>query len=188
MNENIPVGMGTGVGVGALLTWIMKPWIEKRIASYFGRIQQAHGIVGVAAIRYRELQLSEFYCPLYAYAKGMQRIYKLWMDHKLTHINEPTKKLFREQNECMLNIIRTKAHLIDNSEFPDEMTQFITSVTIWNLYTSQQDGLPDEVANLPEAAYPFKFQEYIYTKTEELKEDLERLYKDYGVKPKSKKT
>ena len=82
----------------------------------------------------------------------------------------------------MLSIIRTKAHLIDEGVFPKELARFMTLVTIWNLYTSQQDGLPQEVAQLPDARFPREFQKYIYAKTEELKAELESLYKKYGVK------
>ncbi|UCC99615.1 MAG: hypothetical protein JSW66_06960 [Phycisphaerales bacterium] len=175
-------GILTGFGASALLAVLLRRFLEEGIKNWFRTIQQARGIVGEAEIRYREQQLSEFYGPLYAYMQGSQPIYDLWMNGKLRHVNEPIKVKFREQNECMLNIIRTKAHLIDEGVFPNELARFMTSVTIWNLYTSQQDGLPQEVAELPAASFPVEFQKYIYEKTEELKAELEGLYKKYGVK------
>lgn len=175
-------GVLTGLGTGALLASLFKQFLQEGIANWFKTIQQARGIVGEAEIQYRQQQLSEFYGPLYAYMQGSQPIYDLWMAGKLHHVNDPVKARFREQNECVLSIIRTKAHLIDEGVFPNELARFMTSVTIWNLYTSLQGGLPKEVAELPEASFPREFQEYIYAKTEELKAELERLYKKYGVK------
>jgi hypothetical protein len=175
-------GVLTGFGASALLAALFKRFLEEGIANWFKRIQQARGIVGQAEIGFRQQQLSEFYGPLYAYMKGSQPIYDLWMAGKLHHVNDPVKARFREQNECMLSIIRTKAHLIDEGVFPSELARFMTSVTIWNLYTSQQDGLPQEVAQLPEAVFPREFQEYIYAKTEDLKAKLESVYEKYGVK------
>jgi len=175
-------GILTGFGASALLAALFKHFLEEGVSNWFKTIQQARGIVGEAEIRYREKQLSEFYGPLYAYMQGSQPIYDLWMAGKLHHINDPLKARFHEQNECMLNIIRTRAHLIDEGTFPNELTRFMTSVTIWNLYTLQQNELPQEVAQLPAASFPKEFQKYIYEKTEELKAKLEDLYKKYGVK------
>jgi hypothetical protein len=104
------------------------------------------------------------------------------MAGKLHHVNEAVKANFREQNQAMLNVIRAKAHLIDEETFPHDLERFMISVTIWTLYTSQQDGVPEEVAQLPEAAFPQEFPAYIYKKTEVLKVELESLYRKYGIK------
>lgn len=176
------IGIFTGFGASALLAAIFRQFLEESIANLFKQIQQKQMIVGTAEIRYREQQLSEFYGPLYAYMQGSHPIYTLWRAGKLHHVNDALKARLREQNECMLNIIRTKAHLIDESTFPYELARFMTSVTIWNLYTSQQDGLPPEVAELRESTFPTEFQEYIYAKTKDLKAKLENLYRTYGVK------
>jgi hypothetical protein len=175
-------GVLTGLGASALLAALFKRFLEEGIAIWFKTIQQARGIIGEAEIQYRQQQLSEFYGPLYAHLKGSEALYRLWMNGKLHHINEATKENFRSQNQAMLSVIRSKAHLIDEDEFPPELAQFMTSVTIWTLYTSQQDGVPAEVARLPETAFPKGFPAYIFRKTEELKINLESLYRKYGIK------
>jgi hypothetical protein len=175
-------GILNGIGASALLAALFKRFLEEGISNWFKTIQQARGVVGEAEIRYREQQLAEFYGPLYAYMKGSEPIYNLWMAGKLRHVDEPLKARFREQNEYMLKIIGTRAHLIDEGTFPSELARFMTSVTIWNLYTSQQDGLPQEVAELPAASFPKEFQAYIYTETEDLKAKLEKVYRKHGVK------
>lgn len=152
-------GVLTGIGASALLAAIFKRFLEEGIAHFFKTLQQARGIVGQAEIEYRQRQLSEFYGPLYAYLKGTEALYRLWMAGKLHHVNEAVKVNFREQNQAMLKVIRANAHLIDEETFPKELAGFMTSVTIWTLYTSQQDGVPEEVARLPETAFPQEFQD-----------------------------
>jgi hypothetical protein len=180
--SSLATGVLTGLTTSALVVILLKQFLAEGISDLFKRIQQARGIVGQAEIQYREQQLSEFYAPLYAYLHGNQPVYDLWMAGRLHHINDALKANFREQNERMLDIIRTKAHLIDEGVFPKEFSRFLTSVTIWNLYTSQQDGLPADVAGLAETKFPLEFQKYIYEKTENLKANLERLYRKYGIK------
>jgi hypothetical protein len=175
-------GVLTGLGASALLAALFKRFLEEGISNWFKTIQQARGIVFQAEIQYRQQQLSEFYGPLYAYLKGSEALYRLWMAGKLHHVNEAVKANFREQNQAMLNVVRAKAHLIDEETFPHELARFMISVTIWTLYTSQQDGVPEEVAQLPEAAFPQEFPAYIYKKTEVLKVELESLYRKYGIK------
>lgn len=175
-------GVLTGLGASALLAALLKHFIQEGIANWFKTLQLVRGIVGQAEIQYRQQQLSEFYGPLYAYLKGSDTLYHLWMEGKLHHINDAVKANLREQNHAMLNLIRTKSHLIDEGTFPPEMARFMTSVTIWTLYTSQQAEVPKEVAALPETAFPQEFPDYVYKKTEELKNELESLYKKYGVK------
>ena len=175
-------GILTGLGASALIATLFTRFLEQGIVNVFKKIQQSRDIVGQAEIQYRQQQLSEFYGPLYAYLKGSKTLHRLWMAGKLPDINEEVKANFREQNQAMLNVIRTKAHLIDEEAFPDELALFMTSVTIWTLYTSQQGAVPEEVAQLPETKFPEEFSRYIYKKTKDLKIDLERLYRKYGIK------
>jgi hypothetical protein len=175
-------GIFTGFASSTILALLFKGFMDEGIRNWFATIQQSRGLVGSAEIEYRQQQLSELYGPLYAYLQGGEPIYKLWMAGKLHHVNDTLKKTFREQNEAMIAIIRTKSHLIDEPTFPREMASFITSISIWNAYTSQQDGLPPEVAALDAAKFPEPFVEYIYAKTRQLKADLEELYKKYEVK------
>ena len=113
-------GVLTGLGASALLAALFKRFLEEGIANWFKTIQQARGIVGQAEIQYRQQQLSEFYGPLYAYLKGLEVLYRLWMAGKLHHVNEAVKANFRQQNQAMLNVIRAKAHLIDEETFPHQ--------------------------------------------------------------------
>jgi hypothetical protein len=175
-------GVLSGLGASALLAALFKRILDEAIANWFKTLQEYRGIVGQAEIQYRQQQLSEFYGPLYAHLKGSETLYRLWMAGNLHHVNEAVKASFREQNHAMLNVIRTKSHLIDEEVFPRELARFMTSVTIWTLYTSQQDAVPEEVAHLPETSFPLEFQAYIYKKTEELKIKLESLYRKYKIK------
>ena len=81
-----------------------------------------------------------------------------------------------------MHLIRTKIHLIDEPEFPPQMMNFVSSIAIWNMYTSKQDGLPEEIAHLPGVEFPKEFRDYIFSNTERLKRTLDQLYEKYAVK------
>ncbi len=175
-------GVVGGIGGSVALAFFAKAFLEEGIADFFKGRQFARGTIGAAEIEYRQRQLAEFYSPLYAYLQGNKPVFDLWIAHRLHHINEPLKAHFREANEAMLAIIRSKSHFVDEEIFPPEMARFMTAVTIWNLFTSQQDGLPPEVAALPDTEFPQQFPDYIFAKTKALKKDLEQLYKKYRIK------
>jgi hypothetical protein len=175
-------GVLTGFGASALLLALLRRFLEEGISNWFKVVQEQRKIVGKAEIEYRRQQLAELYGPLYAYLKAGELVYNLWMAGKLRDINDPIKRIFREQNDAMLNLVRMKTHLIDEGTFPQELALFMSSLTIWNLYTSQQDGIPPEVAQLEEVRFPTSFRNYVFDKTEKLKAELEHLYRKYEIK------
>ena len=183
---NIAIGVLSGVlsGLGAtgLLAGLFSRYLERSIDSRFNLLEQSHEIVGKEQIEHRRVQLAELYGPLYADLKSSETIYDLWRARKLDGINEEIKVRFRDQNKAMIELIGSKAHLIDEPTFPPEMMHFVTSIAIWNMYTSRQDGLPSEVAAQPESQFPVKFRDYVFRKTEELKRTLEELYRKYAIK------
>jgi hypothetical protein len=106
------------------------------------------------------------------------------MDHKLQEINLDIVELFRRQNEAIVDILTTRAHLIDDAEIPKVFTKYMTSVTIWNFYTArpEQPWIEPHVAALPEVKWPQDFDTYIGSKTQELKRRLDELHRKYTIK------
>ena len=91
--------------------------------------------------------------------------------------------MFRSHNTDIADIITKKAHLVDGPEMPAVFTRFLTSVTIFNCYTSttENTSVPREVAALPESKYPVEFQEYIEETTTHLKRRLDELHRRFQV-------
>jgi hypothetical protein len=139
--------------------------------------------VSTADLEYRKQQLAEFYGPIYAYLKLSAELYRLWIDGKLQEINDDILRLFREQNDKIEAIITTKAHLIEGGEIAVVFTRFMTSASIFNFYTARpgQNFVPEHVAKLPESKWPQEFQRYIYDTTEQLKHELDRLYRSHRI-------
>jgi hypothetical protein len=139
--------------------------------------------VGESELGYRKAQLAEFYGPIYANLKLSKKLYDIWMDRKLHEINKDVIALFRQQNEEMLHIITTRAHLVDGDSIPDVFTRFMTAVTIWNFFTARPDKpwVDGDVAALPEAKWPPEFVDYIFTKTQQLKKRLDDLHHKYSI-------
>ncbi len=139
--------------------------------------------VGESELEYRKAQLAEFYGPIYAHLKVSQELYGIWMDHKLHSVNKEIISLFREQNDAIIQIITTRAHLVDGDTIPDVFTRFMTSVTIWNFFTARADKpwVDDEVAALPQAKWSHEFVQYIFTNTQQLKKRLNDLYQKYSM-------
>ena len=139
--------------------------------------------VGESELEYRKAQLAEFYGPIYANLKTSKELYDIWIEGKLQSINKEIIELFRGQNEEMLRIISTKAHLVDGDTIPDVFTHFMTSVTIWNFFTMRPDKpwIDPNVADLPQTKFPTEFRDYIFSKTQELKRRLDHLHEVFRV-------
>ena len=138
--------------------------------------------VAQSDLEFCKQQLSEFYGPLYAYTKLNAEIYDIWMDHKLEDINVELIALFRKQNEEAVQILSTKLHLVEGDKTPPEFARFMSSVTLWNLYTARPNHeVPDHVVALPQAKYPVEFDHYIFETTERLKNKLDSLHRKYGI-------
>ncbi len=170
--------------VGALLaTGILKMFLDRSLSASLNRILKAREIASRAELEYRQSQLSEFYGPIYSYLESNKLIYPLWLEGKLSEINYEVIKMFKAQNDHIIDIITNKAHLIDGDEMPEEFTAFITSAKIWNMYCIRKDSpyIPEEVAALPEVKWPERFETHIHDKTIELKSSLNGLYDKYQI-------
>jgi|ERR1035441_8075102 hypothetical protein len=139
----------------------------------------AGALVGQSELEFRKAQLADFYGPIYSRLKLSRELYNLWMGQKLTEINLSIIDLFHRQNDAIIDVITTRAHLIDDAEIPEVFTRFMTSVTIWNFYTGRpgQPWIEEHVTALPQARWPEDFEKYIVTKTQELKRRLDDLHR-----------
>jgi hypothetical protein len=70
-----------------------------------------------ADLEYRKRQIEEFYGPIYAALKLSSEIYPLWIQGKLEEVNQDTIALFKQQNDDITTILKTKAHLMDGENF-----------------------------------------------------------------------
>jgi hypothetical protein len=185
MNEATPIVVGLLSGAAGAIggVWLLRTFLGAGIEHFFAVALQTRDTVGTSALEFRKLQLSEFYGPIYAYAKLNEQLYDIWMAGKLQDINLEIIAQFRRQNERIVEILATKLHLVEGDQLPPSFTHFTTSVTLWNLYTARRDQpwLPEQVAALPQAKFPKEFQEYIYATTEKLKKTLNDLHKKYGI-------
>jgi|ERR1039458_3044108 hypothetical protein len=172
---------GAGGAVGG--AWLLKSFLGKGIEHFFSIALKNRDIVGTSELEFRKQQLSELYGPIYAYGKLNSRLYSIWMSGKLQDINVEIIALFRRQNERIMEILSTKMHLLDGDALPQGFTHFMTSVTLWNIYTARHDQpwVPKEVADLPDAKYPEEFEQYIFDTTQRLKRRVDELHKKYGI-------
>ncbi len=153
------------------------------IRSDLTKALKSQEMVGYSELEYRKQQLEEFYGPIYAYLKSNETIFHLWNGQKLTEINLDVIRVLQSQNEAIASILINKAHLVDGDSFPEHFRRFATSTTIWNSYCSRPEdpNIPQHVAVLPEARFPSEFQDYIYSKTEDLKKRLNELHEKYQI-------
>jgi len=134
-------------------------------------------------IQFKERQLSEFYGPIYALLKRIRPIDDLWNKGKLETIDEAAKKVMRDSNDRIVEIILTKSHLIQGDQIPKSYTQFLTHVPVWHAFLDHPSKNWSAYQKLPEAFYDTAFEQEVYATTEQLKRDLYQLYQEYGLKP-----
>jgi hypothetical protein len=157
----------------------------KEIAEAVKRLENAYYTVGQSDLEFRKLQLSELYGPLYSYTKLQEKLVQIWKTGKLNEIDTGIRAFLKQQNERITDILATKLHLVEGAEVPSCFAALVTSVTVWNLYTSRPDQhwIPADVAALPGVQYPEEFNQYIYQTTEGLKKKLHELHQKYGIEP-----
>lgn len=131
---------------------------------------------------YRCQQLSQLYGPLYGHLKTTQDLYDLWMGGKMPNVNLQIKKLLAGQNNLIIELIRSKVHLLDENEMPPCIVRLITSALVWNLYcpTSEEGTLPPELAKDDRVKYPLEVIDYVDNKTEEIKKRRDQLYSNFA--------
>ena len=162
-------------------TTFLKFSAEKIIEASVEKVLHKEQMLTEADLEFRQRQLEEFYGPIYASLKLSSKIYPMWMDGNITEINRDIIDLFRQQNDEIVTILKTKAHLIEGDRIPPEFTEFMTSVTIWGMYCQREEKpfVPDDVAKLKSVQWPAEFETHIYEKTEHLKSQLDALLKKY---------
>ena len=169
-----------GVGVAGIFKFSSEKIIETALKKALHREQ----LLTEADLAFRQQQLAELYGPLYATLKLNSQLYPIWMDGKLADVNQDVIELFKQQNDEAVQLLKTKAHLIEGAQFPPEFIEYMTSVTIWGMYCARPDSpyIPEEVAQLPQVQWPAEFEEYVYETTERLKAELDRLRLKYRAK------
>jgi len=174
------VFLASALGAGTFLKFSAEKIIETGLQKALHKEQ----LLTETDLEFRKRQIEEFYGPIYASLKLSSQIYPLWIEGKIKEVNHDVIDLFKQQNDEITTILKTKAHLMDGAEFPPEFTQFMTSATIWGMYCTRKDdpNLPDHVANIDFIKWPQKFESHIYSKTEELKQTLDNLLIQYRAK------
>jgi hypothetical protein len=139
---------------------------------------------GKGEFEYRCQQLSQLYGPLYGHLKTTQDLYELWVAGKLKAVNLPIKQLLARQNDLIIDLVRSKIHLLDEDEMPPCMLRLITSALIWNLYCpiSEDGSLPSELAQDDRVRFPVQVMEYVVSKTEEIKRKRDELYARFAFR------
>jgi hypothetical protein len=157
---------------------------EKIIETGLQKALQKEMLLTTADLEFRKRQVEEFYGPIYASLKLSSEIYPLWLNQSFKEVNHDVIALFKQQNDEIITILKTKAHLMDGAEFPPEFIKFMTSATIWGMYCKRVDQpyLPEHVANIEEVKWPVEFENHIFRKTEELKRTLDALLIKYRAK------
>jgi hypothetical protein len=174
------VFLASALGAGTFLKFSAEKIIETGLQKALHKEQ----LLTAADLEYRKRQIEEFYGPIYASLKLNSEIYTLWLDGHLKDVNQDVITTFKQNNDEITTILKTKAHLIDGANYPPEFTKFLTSTTIWGLYCTrpEQPYIPQDVADLPAVKWPEEFQSHIFTKTEELKKNLDGLLIKYRAK------
>ncbi|WP_331316402.1 hypothetical protein [Methylobacterium mesophilicum] len=136
-----------------------------------------------AELAYRERQLSMLYGPVYAYLKGQQKTYDLWMSKKLEDRNFTVKKLFKDQNEKVRSTLVANMHLLDDAEMKGYVSDYFTSTLIFDWYAadSPDSKVPDHLAEHPNVRYPREFNDHIFSTTERLKARIQALNARFAI-------
>ena len=157
---------------------------EKIIETGLQKALQKEMLLAQADLDFRKQQVEEFYGPIYASLKLSSEIYPLWMNGTLKEVDRDIITLFKQQNDEITHILKTKAHLMDGAEFPPEFINFMTSATIWGMYCtrSEQHYLPEHLSQLDQVKWSVEFENHIFAKTEELKRKVDTLLVKYRAK------
>ncbi|WP_148291194.1 hypothetical protein [Methylobacterium sp. B1] len=136
-----------------------------------------------AELSYRERQLSTLYGPIYGYLKSQHKIYDLWVENKLVHQNLAVKKLFKEQNEKMRQILINNTHLLEDARMQEYVANFFTSTLIFDWYAADKDDgeVPAHLENLEVVKFPKDFQRHIFETTERLKSRIQTLNAQFAM-------
>ncbi len=174
------VFLASALGAGTILRFSAEKMIEASVEKAIHK----ETLLTEADFAYRKQQLEEFYGPIYASLKLSSQLYPLWMNGHLEDVNSDVINLFHQQNNDVVTILKTKAHLIDGPDFPPEFVHFMTSATVWGMFCTRPEhsSLPESVAAIEQVKWPQEFEDHIYDKTEALKQKLDDLLIQYRIK------
>lgn len=178
--QMLGVFLASALGAGTFLRFSA----EKMIETGLQKALHKEKLLTETDLNFRQRQLEEFYGPIYASLKLNAEIYPLWVEGKITEVNQDVINLFEQQNKEITKILKTKMHLMDGEDLPPEFVKFMTSATIWGMYCTRADSpyLPDRVASLEEVKWPEEFEQHIFEKTEALKKTLDVLLVKHRAK------
>lgn len=171
--QALGVFLASALGAGTFLKFSA----EKIIEAGLQKTLHKENLLTATDLEFRKRQLEEFYGPIYASLKLNSEIYPLWIQGNLDEVNADIITLFKQHNDEITQILKTKAHLIEGEGFPPGFIKFMTSATIWGMYCTRKDQpyLPQTVASLEQVKWPQEFENHIFLKTEELKKALDLL-------------
>jgi hypothetical protein len=140
------------------------------------------GLTSQSQIQFKERQLAEFYGPIYALLKRIRPIDDLWGGGSVRDVDDAIVGVIRDSNSRIVEIILTKSHLIRGNTIPESHTRFLTHVAVWHAFWSNPNRDWSTYASLRDAHYDREFENEIFQTTEELKQELEGLYQQYGFR------
>lgn len=182
---NLTSSAAVAAGVAFVLQAVFNRLLDKRMELFKKQIQfeiKVRELTLQSQIEFRERQLGEFYGPIYALLKRGQPIYRLWLEERLTEIDDEISRLFVEANKVIAETILSKSHLVAGERIPESFTLFLTHVAVWHGYLAiGHGGVPHSQEEFPEAFYPVAFEEEIFATAERLKRELFELHQLYGL-------
>jgi hypothetical protein len=170
--------------IGGLL-FLAGYWVNKSLEAFkhdLGLDATRRQLTLQSQIQFKEKQLAEFYGPIYALLKRIRPIDDLWNQEKVRDVDDTIIRVIRDSNNRIVDIILTKSHLIRGNTIPESYTRFLTHVAVWHAFWDNPSRDWSAYAKLRDAQYDMKFEEEVFQTTEALKQELDALYQQYGLR------
>lgn len=120
--------------------------------------------------------------PPHALERSPATLDGLWLEERLTEVDDEISRLFVDTNNAIAETILSKSHLVAGERIPESFTLFLTHVAVWHGYFAiGQGGVPHSQEEFLEAFYPVAFEEEIFATAERLKRELFELHRRYGL-------
>jgi hypothetical protein len=170
------------LGVLLLVVGFWLNWMLERTKRDLGLDAKRSELAAQSQIRFKEMQLAEFYGPVYASLKQIRPLDDLWTSER---ISGPGKQkilsVVRAANDRIVNILITRSHLIRGAAIPESHARFLTHVAVWHAYQDDPQANWKEFEQIREAHYDMEFEREVFQETEQLKKELAELYTRYGI-------
>jgi len=169
--------------IGGILL-LVTLWVNRRLEEFkhdLGIDTAQHQLAAQAHIQFMERQLSEFYGPIYGLLKRIRPIDDLWNAGSVHEIEKSIREIIRDSNNRIVDIIITRSHLIRGQTIPLSYTLFLTHVAVWHAFWDQPTPNWGAYQKIREAQYDKEFEEEIFRTTEDLKRELDTLYRQKGL-------